>query len=119
VEERESTGLFELLGALWWFRIFSMKCKGLRLQLELDSSPAVLGLQACYSAKPDAVAQIELILSVCVQSRILLRVRHVVGTLFNVIADRLSHNDLQAARCRARIEFGMELSLVVSPDTQL
>ena len=119
VTERESTGVFELLGVLWWFRSFADLCGGLRVQLELDSSPAVLGLQAGYSARPDAVEQIELIMSICVQHHILLRVRHIVGSIFNIIADRLSHNDVDTAQCQALTEFGMRLCLAVSPGTRL
>jgi hypothetical protein len=112
VKLRESTGALELMGARRWIRHFEKACTQKRVQLELDSAPAVLGLAAAYSAKPVLMDQIVACHAACVRSHIILRVRHVVGTRFKIIADLLSHNQIDEAKCRAKAMFQVPVSQV-------
>lgn len=110
--ERLSTGILEMLGARWWAKAFFGRCAGLRVSLELDSASAVTGLLAGYSPNVPTMALIEPFLSECVRSHVQLKPSHVVGSIFNKVADLLSHNRVQEALCQAAEEFGVVPSLV-------
>lgn len=116
VDLRESTGVFELMGALEWFRHFGGSCKGKRLQLEMDNESAVLALNRLFSPRPamlDLVRSVRdemFLLSACV------RVVRVLGRFISV-ADRLSHNRIEDAKCIALREFGVPLVMVSRPPT--
>jgi hypothetical protein len=101
-----------MLGARWWAKAFFGRCAGLRVSLELDSASAVTGLLAGYSPNVPTMALIEPFLSECVRSHVQLKPSHVVGSIFNKVADLLSHNRVQEALCQAAEEFGVVPSLV-------
>ena len=110
VSSRESTGVLEAMGALWWLQTFSTRCRGSRVLLELDNSAAVLGLQGVYSPTLALLSVIESIAILCCELHVELRVRHVHGDVFNRVADALSHNHVEQARRWATVEFGTPLS---------
>jgi hypothetical protein len=108
---RESTGVFELMGACHWIATFGGHCTGRRLQLELDSASSVLGLESAYSRRPEALILIQQFRRSCASHRITLRVRHITDP-FNSIADHLSHGRIGAAACLALRELGLRLVMV-------
>ena len=111
VSERESTGVMEGLAVVWWLSIFGDLCYGKRVLLETDNASVVFALDCCYSKRPVMMALIVDVMSLCCRYRIVLRMRHVSGVVYNCIADRLSHNDPEQAKCLALIEFGLPLLL--------
>jgi hypothetical protein len=50
--KRESTGVLETLGIMWWMIFFAGRCSCMRTLLRVDSSPAVLAYRKAFSAKP-------------------------------------------------------------------
>ena len=42
---RESSGVFEILGAVYWLQLFGPRCVNKRVQIEMDSDPAVITLE--------------------------------------------------------------------------
>ena len=50
--KRESTGVLETLGIMWWLRYFGRRCGCMRTLLRVDSSPAVQAYRKAFSAKP-------------------------------------------------------------------
>jgi hypothetical protein len=115
VEKRASTGVMEMMGAHHWLRVFGGFCTGRRLQLELDNSASVLTLEASYTKTEAMLDVLKPVLRMCVEQHIILRARHIMGVVFNQVADLLSHNQLAQAVCRARAEFGASL---VCPPSQ-
>jgi hypothetical protein len=111
VTVRESTGVFELMGACHWIAIFGSRCAGRRLQLELDSASSVTGLESAYSNRPEALLLIQQFRRSCALHRVTLRVRHITDP-FNSIADHLSHGRIVAAACLALRELGLRLVMV-------
>lgn len=111
VLSRESSGVFEMLGAEWWFRKFESRVSGKRVLLEMDSEPAVMALDSWYSKKEEMMGCLDAVLRFTVLNEVVLRVRWISGVL-NDIADCLSHGRLARARWLAMQEFGMELWLV-------
>ena len=111
VTERESTTCFELMAAQRWMEIFAPRCAGRRVQLECDNMPGVLGMERGYSEIPSLVSMISRIRSLCVVGHICFRACHVMGLLFNKIADALSHNDFPQAQAAAIQEFRLPLLL--------
>ena len=112
VVSRESTGVLEAMGALWWLEHFSSNCRGCRVLLELDNSATVLGLQGLYSATPSLMEVIEKIAMLCCRLHIELRVRHVHGEVFNRVADALSHDLIDRACAWAKADFALALSIL-------
>ena len=104
--ERESTGMLELMGAVRWIKLFADQCRGRRVLLELDNEAAVRGLESAFSPAGDLLDLIREFKTTCVEFSICVRVRHVLGVPFNAIADALSHNNLGLAQCLARQELG-------------
>ena len=90
---------------------FAKRCYRLRVQLELDSSSSVLGLEKAYSTKPCLLSLIQSFRRECASSHITLRVLHIIAH-YNACADLLSHNLVTDARCLAMREFGLELVMV-------
>lgn len=111
VTERESTTFFELLGALEWFRRFGRRCKGKRCQLELDNAASVVALTKMFSPRLALLRVVRAVREQLFVSEACVRVVHVLGR-FIAIADRLSHNQVEEARCLAREEFSMPLVMV-------
>lgn len=112
VAERESTGFLELSGMRHWFFLFSHRCAGRRTLLESDSGSSVQTVVAGFSAKPSLFSLIRDIRLSCATHFIDLRLRFVVGTIFNQVADLLSHGRISDARCRAKEEFGVDFVLM-------
>jgi hypothetical protein len=110
VLERESTGVLELWAMELWLRAFGPQMQGQRVHFDTDSGPACLAVGSAYSPRPRMVEAVMAIQELCVQFHIILRVRHVIGDVFNIIADHLSHDRLRDAQCQARKEFGLRLS---------
>lgn len=114
VKERMSTGALELLGAKYWFAYFGRRCADSRVQLEMDNRSATDGIQSGYSDKPFLLDSIRSVRVVCAELRINLRVCHILGVLFNQIADALSHNQVGVASDYAWTEFQRRLVLLPS-----
>ena len=111
VTERESTGVFELLGARHWMERFAHRVRGRRLQLELDNSSSVQGLARAYSDKPVLLTLIQRFRRKSAIYHITLRVFHVLEC-FNSIADHLSHGRVRDAQWLARRVFGIDMVMV-------
>ena len=112
VLSRESTGFLELLGGKFWFELFGDRCSACRLLLESDSASSVQGITAGFSKKPYLFELIRNIRFSCAIHFIDLRMRFIVGAIFNQISDLLSHGKVLEAQCRARLEFGLEFVLL-------
>jgi hypothetical protein len=115
VTERESTGVFEVLGPVHWLSFFDHFCGSKRVQLELDSTSAVTSLEAGWSKTTPMHALVRLVRERCFMNSIHLRSRHIKGAIFNKIADHLSHNRVLGAQCCAREELGRELVMREQP----
>ena len=112
VVERVSTTVLEAYAAVLWFRVFSHLCEGSRVLLESDSEPFVMSLEAAFSERALVESCVREIRSHVASNYISLRVRHVLGPIFNEIADHLSHARVEDARCLVRSVFGCEMTLV-------
>ena len=104
--------MLELVAARKWLEVFGAECRGKRVLLESDAKPAVQAVEAAYSPKPVVMEVVTEVRSICVKEHIVLRLRQVIGKSLNLVADRLSHDDVLQARCEARVMFGAELELV-------
>jgi hypothetical protein len=113
---RESTSVFEALGVLKALQHFVHTCKGRRVQVELDNSAVVLALESMYTKKPVLMAVIHQIADFCCKHHISIRTRFIVGSIFNLVADALSHNDATQAKVACRSMF--QLPLHVEPELQ-
>lgn len=111
VAQRESTGVFEMMGALEWLRRFRKLCGRRRCQLEMDNVSVVLALTRLFSPKQAMMGLLRDVRGLLFDMHACVRVVHVLGR-FIAVADRLSHNDIEGARCLAELEFGMPLVLV-------
>ena len=111
VKTRESTGAFELMGAVHWMRRFGELASGLRLLLLLDSASSVQGLASAYSDKPVLLSCIQAFRRICATNHVVARVCHILER-FNTIADLLSHGDVEGAQCVALREFGIRMVMV-------
>ncbi len=112
VEERESTSFFELLAARLWVEAFIGHLGRSLVQLESDCSPAVLGLESGYSSSPRLMSSISFVRKSLAEVFSDLRIRHVRGRVYNLLADALSHGRLGDAACRAHVEFNLPLHLL-------
>jgi hypothetical protein len=113
---RESTSVFEALGVLKALQHFVHECAGRRVQVELDNSAVVLALESMYTKKPVLMAVIHQIADLCCKHHISIRTRFIVGSIFNLVADALSHNDVTQAEIACRSMF--QLPLRVEPELQ-
>ena len=112
---RESTGVFEVLGAVYWLQLFGARCRAQRVQLEMDSDAGVQALTKAFSDRPamlDCVAAARLL---CADNFLCVRWRHVKGDVYNAIADHLSHGRWTAAVRTAKDELGLALTRAVGP----
>ena len=112
VVECKSTTILELMGAVYWANAFGTKLNGLRVQLEMDCEPAVIDIQKAFSAKQSVLDCVSEFRLSCARSNFHLRTRHVLGEVFNKIADSLSRGRLDQACREAKEEFGRDLTLV-------
>ena len=112
VVERASTTVLEAYAAVLWFRLFFHLCVGSRLLLESNSEPFVISIKAAFSERALVEGCVREIRSHVAFNYITLRVRHVLGEIFNLIADHLSHTRIEEARCLVRSVFNREMTLV-------
>ena len=109
---RVSTTVVEGWAALIWFRLFGHLCARSRVLLESDSEPLVMALESAFSERPMVASCVREVRENVAKWYITLRVRHVLGAVFNEIADHLSHCRVELARCLVRNVFGLEMRLV-------
>jgi hypothetical protein len=105
---RESTTFFELLGILRILSHFAPMLRGRRVQIECDNEAAIRDLCTCFSSKPMCMTVIADIRNLCASSFIIPRFDH-ISSQFNLIADRLSHNDYPQAKVLCQDEFRLPL----------
>ena len=109
VKDRESTGVMEMMGVHRWLQWFGSRCRGRRVHLDVDNSSVVLAVEGLYSPKLEMMTEIIAIAGLICKYNITLRIRHVMGKDFNVIADHLSHDRVEEARTAAVKELGLSL----------
>ena len=109
--KRESTAVFEAMALLATLRVFVHECEGKRVLIEIDNSTVVRALEGMYSPTPSVMAVILEIGVFCCEHNITIRTRWVLGRVFNVITDRLSHDLVSQAEAACRAELGRELVL--------
>ena len=101
---RESTTFFELSGTLLMLTLFAPLLRGKRVQVECDNEGAVRDLVSCFSGKPQCMSVIAKIRDICALNSITPRFEHILSH-FNMIADRLSHDDFLQANALCLQEF--------------
>jgi hypothetical protein len=101
---RESTTFFELLGIFLILSHFAPVLRGRRVQIECDNEAAIRDLGCCFSGKPQCMAVIADIRNLCASCFIIPRYEHILSN-FNMIADRLSHDDFPQANLLCHEEF--------------
>lgn len=106
VDKRESTGVLELKAAREAVSTFLLKFERRRILLWMDNEAAVVALEAAYSPKAAMMDEVVHIRRMCVRAGVVLRVRHVRGDVFNLVADSLSHNRIEEAICLAQATLG-------------
>jgi hypothetical protein len=89
-----------------WANVLTSKCEGRRVQIELDNSAVVRALESIVvyetaSANDSYSSDRRSLL----QHHISMRARFVVGAIFNLVADALSHNDVTQAKLECRAMF--------------
>jgi hypothetical protein len=109
--QRESTSVFEALGVLRALQHFASRCAGKRVQIELDNSPVVLALESMYTERPVLMDVIRSIADLCCKHHITIRTRFILGSIFNLVADALSHNDIPQAELECRKSFNLPLNV--------
>ena len=105
---RESSGVFEVLGAVYWLQLFGARCEAQRVQIEMDSDPGVMALEKAFSVKPAMLGCVSAARLLCADHYMCVRWRQVRGDVYNDIADHLSHGRWNAANALARSAFGLE-----------
>lgn len=108
-----STGVVEAYGARFWAQHFLPQCKGSRVHLEMDNEAAVCALRKAYSPKLRMLEAVRGVWEAVADGFICLRVVHILGAIFNKVADALSRGWIAEAKCLARAEFGVELQLLL------
>ena len=106
---RVSTGVLECRAVLRWLHVFGKRFAGQRLLMECDNSSAVQGIEAVYSDKEAMMIEITEIRRICLHHNIIMRTQHILGELYNRVADHLSHDRVPLARSTAIEEFGCPL----------
>ena len=109
VKDRESTGVMEMMGVHKWLKWFGSQCRGRRVHLDVDNSSVVLAVEGLYSPKREMMTEIVAIAGLICEYNITLRIRHVMGKDFNVVADHLSHDRVEEACTAAVKELGLPL----------
>jgi hypothetical protein len=110
--KRVSTGVLESAALMQWLAIFQTQCQLKRVLLRTDSSATMQAFNKAFSSKPAMLRWLRAARLLVGRNHFILRVRHVGGSVFNVIADLLSHGR-SAEACRVALElFGLRLVLV-------
>lgn len=109
VVDRMSTGVLECRAIHRWLQLFGERFAGRRVLMECDNSSAVLGVEAAYSGKEAMIVEIVAIRRLSLRYNIILRTHHILGQLYNTLADCLSHDRISLAREVAVEEFGCPL----------
>ena len=99
----------ELQGAAHWAEICEIFVTNTRVQLELDSATSVCAIEIDFSAKPAVLACLSKLRASLARSGVHFRVRHVLGSTYNKIADALSRDDWSGACREAESEHGLPL----------
>jgi hypothetical protein len=95
-----------------WLAIFQTQCQLKRVLLRTDSSATMQAFNKAFSSKPAMLRWLRAARLLVGRNHFILRVRHVGGSVFNLIADLLSHGRSEEA-CRVALElFGLRLVLV-------
>ena len=105
---RESTTFFELLGILRVLTHFAPACRGKRVQIECDNEAAIRDLVSCFSGRPMCLMIISGVRDLCAKFSITPRFEHILSR-FNLVADRLSHDDFTQASVSCIDEFHQPL----------
>jgi hypothetical protein len=114
---RESSGVFEVLGCVYWLQLFATSCARMRLQLEMDSNPGVSAMNRAFSETAAMLTCVSEARKLCAESHICARWRFIRGDVYNITADHLSHGRWDEAVVSARLEFGVELIRVSESST--
>ena len=101
----------EVLGAVLWVERYGHLCRNSRVLLATDSDTGAQCLQRMFSADPHLMSLLRRFRLALAQHFITMRVRSVVGSLFNRLSDALSHNRPQEARDIAWHDFGREIAI--------
>ena len=112
-ETAPSSPAHELIGQRIWLQMCGGRCARLRLLLEGDCRPAVQAFKKAFSSKSDMMAPLRASRILTARHNLCLRVCHVRrewGPL--QIADLLSRNEVEKARCLAKDIFGLDLSFI-------
>ena len=107
---RESTTVLEAMAHERWMRVFARMCAGLRVLLEGDNRNVTRAIHRAYSTRPAVMACVHGVCESAARHSVCLRVRWVLGILFNRIADLLSHDRWDQACGAALEEVGVPLT---------
>ena len=111
VKCRESTAYLEALAVVELFQVFGAEMAGCRVQLELDNASVVSAIEQLYTPTVALLRVVVKVADLCCEHHITLRVRWVLGAVFNMVADCLSHNQVAQARTLCLEEFKLPLWL--------
>lgn len=113
---RESTAFLELIAIYEWLQHFAPLCAAKRTLLLTDNATALNAVDHSYS-QDDRLAPLVLhIRRLLSTHHILLRTRYILTDL-NVVADALSHLQVNKAQCHALLLVGRRFVLLSSPPT--
>ena len=107
---RESTGFFEFRALTRWMLTFGPQFRGKRILVEGDNASVAYGVESAYSDKAGSMEEIICFRKLCLRFNLIVRVRHIVGDVYNAVADALSHNRVSLARQLALDDFGCPLT---------
>ena len=114
---RESTGVFEAMAAVRCVRAFAGLSNGRRVLMEGDNEALAYGLRKCYSKNKKMLGMIQSVWESVCAAHAVLRTAHIVGAVYNTVADHLSHNRERAAILEAMRTLGVEFRRVPSHST--
>ena len=107
--ERESSAFLEALGVLWWLQTFRFCRRARRVLLAVDSDPTMLALKRAFSDCGLLNGVVREIRTAVAVDFTVLRVRSILGAVFNIIADHLSHDRVEEAVQLAWRQFGLRM----------
>lgn len=111
-QQRVSTGVLEALGMAHWMRRFAQFCTCRRTLLRTDNEAVMMAYRSAFSPKLYMLTNLRDVRLLAAEHHMMLRVRQVKGSVFNQIADFLSHDNKDAARRLAWETFGVRLTLL-------
>jgi hypothetical protein len=94
-----------------WMHHYASACSKCRVLLHTDAKSTVQALKKAYSDSHSLRTRIRSFRITAAKAFINVRVTHISGKRFNQIADLLSRNETERAKCLARSMFGVELCL--------